>query len=172
MEDRLTVADYRAKQGLSESQFARLKRKVAASNPDVLLTEREGNAYYLLCPALFDSCLSEQRSDEPAPSGRLALRKEAPSVVFGELVDEVEEVQAVLPDHAGAISSAHLQIAQVSHISTGNRSHARTLRRQALIEQAQRDAVEDFALQEKAYAATMAQLEQAGLNAIGLGKAS
>jgi hypothetical protein len=32
--------------------------------------------------------------------------------------------------------------------------------------------VEDFALQEKAYAATMAQLEQAGINSIGLGKAS
>ena len=172
MDDRLTVAAYRESRDISESQFARLKRRVAVSNPGVALVERDGNTYHLLCPALFDSHLSDQRSDDRAHSAGLALRKEAPGVVFGELVDEVVELEIVLPDHSQAIGEAQLQIAQVSHISSGNRNHARLLRRQALIEKAKREAVEDFALQEKAYAATMAQLEQAGINSIGLGKAS
>jgi hypothetical protein len=172
MDDRLTIAAYRESRDISESQFARLKRRVAASAPGVDLVERDGNNYYLLCAALFDAHLRDQRSDDRAHSGGLALRKEAPGVVFGELVDEVVELEIVLPDHSRAIDEAQSQIAQVSHISSGNRNHTRQLRRQALIELARRQAVEDFALQEKAYAATMAQLEQAGINAIGLGKAS
>lgn len=173
MSQRLTVAEYRAQRGgLSESQFKRLKAKATKASPDAVLVERDGNAYYVVGAAALDAQLNAQRNAEPAPSGRLALRKEAPGVVFGELVDDVIDLEVVLPDHSVAIQSAHSEIAQVAHISSGNRNLVRNRRRQALIEKAKREAVEDFALQEKAYAATMAQLEQSGLNAIGLGKVS
>ncbi len=174
----MTPSEFRNQFSLNDSQFKRLKSKVSAANPGVTLTRQEGNQWYLtlegeaLMTVAAQSRPVAAQSIEPVAPGAspsALTRRQPVEIVEAELVPEVTELQIVLPDFSSAIDRAQLEIANTAHVSSGNRNLRRQLRRQALIEAATAEAIEDFALADKAYAAATAALEQQQLNQLGLG---
>jgi hypothetical protein len=172
-------SEFRSQFNLSPSQFKRLKSKVAAENPTIILTVQDGNQWTFTEQGL--TLLTEAAQSRPpaqslpsqaapvAPSAfesALTVRKPAQvlEVVEAEIVQEVAVLDIQLPDHSLKIDRARLEIQHTAHIASGNRAHKRALRRQALIAAAQAEALEDFALADKAYESTMAALEQGQLS--------
>lgn len=189
----MTPLDFRTAYGLSESAFKRLKAKVQAANPDAVLTTQDGNQWLLTdegkkllttaatsrdqSPAQsVDQSVDQSRPVNGLVGGLVAtgqIARHGPvDFVDAELVDEVVELQIALPDLSAIVDRAHLEIANTAQVASGNRNLLRTLRRKALIEAATADAISDFALADKAYAAVTAQLEQQQLNALGLGQSA
>lgn len=172
----MTPQEFRSIHSLSADQFKRLKKKVAAANPDATLTKRVGADWQICQPDLFTAHLSPSESPSASPSEPSALPSAivpvrpvalaAPEVVTAEVV----ELTAYVPDFTAQIDRALLEVQHSNQVSSGNANLINQAELQAAVAQGVAQAHAIHAATEKAKQAALAQLQQQQLNAIGLGQ--